>query len=79
MTQSPCYDEKTRTDCPRRCVGCKISCPEWAEWVTIHERERAEMHKRRRQERDADGFMIEQGKRVRLSNQAKFQRRGRQR
>lgn len=27
---SPCYDKATKTDCPRRCKGCAIDCPEWA-------------------------------------------------
>jgi hypothetical protein len=30
---SPCYDRKTKTDCPRRCVGCAENCPEWADYV----------------------------------------------
>ena len=29
----PCYDELTKTDCPRRKAGCAINCPEWAEYV----------------------------------------------
>lgn len=30
--KSPCYDEKTRTDCPRRHAGCAATCPEWAKY-----------------------------------------------
>ena len=29
---SPCFDEKTRQDCPRRHAGCAATCPEWAEY-----------------------------------------------
>ena len=35
--ESPCYDPKTKTDCPRRCAGCSVDCPDWAEHVAKRE------------------------------------------
>lgn len=29
----PCRDRKTNADCPRRHVGCAVTCPEWAKYV----------------------------------------------
>lgn len=40
---SPCYDKKTKTDCPRRCKGCAVNCPEWAAYV----RERNKVYEQR--------------------------------
>lgn len=77
MTQSPCFNEKTRTDCPKRCVGCKSSCAEWAKWEIIHARERAEINRKKRHSMEADTVLMLQGKRTRLSNQAKREREGR--
>lgn len=30
---NPCFNSKTKTDCPRRCVGCASACPDWAEYT----------------------------------------------
>lgn len=30
--KNPCFNEETRTDCPRRHLGCAADCPEWAEY-----------------------------------------------
>jgi hypothetical protein len=30
--KSPCYDAKTKTDCPNRCVDCKQTCKKWKEF-----------------------------------------------
>lgn len=29
----PCFDIKTKTDCPDRKVGCAVTCERWAEYV----------------------------------------------
>lgn len=42
--ESPCYDVKTKTDCPRRCGGCQINCPEWK----AYEVKREELYRQRR-------------------------------
>lgn len=39
----PCYDEATRTDCPRRCGGCQVGCPDWA----LYLEKRSELYKKR--------------------------------
>lgn len=31
--KSPCFNTSSRTDCPRRHVGCAATCPEWAKYV----------------------------------------------
>jgi hypothetical protein len=51
---SPCYDELTKTDCPRRHSGCAINCPEWAEY----EKQREEEYRRRARELEADRSLI---------------------
>lgn len=30
---SPCYDVERKIDCPRRCAGCSVECPDWAKYV----------------------------------------------
>lgn len=30
--KNPCYDEATKTGCPKRCGGCSVNCPKWAEY-----------------------------------------------
>ena len=32
MTPSPCFDKKTMTDCPKRELHCKSTCPKWKEY-----------------------------------------------
>lgn len=39
MTPSPCFDRKTRTDCPKRTIYCKSTCPKWK---TYEEQKRLE-------------------------------------
>ena len=29
MTPSPCFNRKTMTDCPKRTIHCKSTCPDW--------------------------------------------------
>ena len=40
---NPCYDKKTKTDCPRRHSSCALDCPEWAKYCE----ERGKEYKRR--------------------------------
>ena len=35
----PCFNEETRTDCPKRCAGCAVNCPEWAAYVKERDKE----------------------------------------
>lgn len=48
--KNPCFNEETRTDCPKRCAGCAVNCPEWAKYVE----ERNEEYRRRKIQTDAD-------------------------
>lgn len=50
----PCFDEKTKTDCPRRHAGCAVNCPEWAAW----EKERAERYKQHARDLEADRAIV---------------------
>lgn len=31
--KNPCFNQDTKTDCPRRKEGCSVDCPEWAKYV----------------------------------------------
>lgn len=35
----PCYNKATKTDCPKRCTGCHINCPQWAIYVDRRDEE----------------------------------------
>lgn len=48
--ESPCFDRKTKTDCPRRCAGCSVDCPEWNKYL----KERDELYKKRKIESAAN-------------------------
>lgn len=37
LAESPCYDKKNKVDCPRRAVGCAVSCPEWKAYLERRE------------------------------------------
>lgn len=51
MTMPPCYDRKTRTDCTRRAVGCRSSCPEWKKYETAKAGDDAKRDKERKERR----------------------------
>ena len=48
--ESPCYDRKTKTDCPRRCAGCSTSCPDWDGYL----KKRDELYRKRKLDSDVD-------------------------
>lgn len=37
MSSTPCYDVKTKTDCPDRKVGCHTTCEKWKEHIAERE------------------------------------------
>lgn len=46
---TPCYNQETHTDCPKRHSGCAINCPEWAAYCAERDKEykkRAETNKK---------------------------------
>lgn len=49
----PCYDEATKTDCPRRHCGCAVDCKEWADYVE----KREEMYHERKIVSDVDAII----------------------
>lgn len=61
--KNPCYNKQTKTDCPRRCAGCAINCPDWAEYV----KKRAERYKAEAAEREQQGLQVEGDRRRRKS------------
>lgn len=77
LTPSPCYDIQTRTDCPRRCVGCRDTCLEWAEWTILHD---AELEKKRRIKKaqvEADAFEMGRRDRDRRMYNEQYEKRRR--
>lgn len=75
LTRPPCYDETTRTDCPRRYVGCRAECTKWHDWLAIHESEREVTRRNKRNESDVQAFLAGQTRRAAAGEAA---RRGRE-
>ena len=73
-TKPPCFDEKTRMDCPRRKVGCRNNCAEWDKWIILHAEEKNEMRKKKLDEIAVNDFLLLQGERTRRCNQARSER-----
>ena len=61
--KNPCYNKQTKTDCPRRCAGCAINCPDWAEYV----KERDARYKAEAAEREQQSLQVEGDRRRRKS------------
>lgn len=51
ITKPPCFNEQTRTDCPRRYVGCRDECEDWRKWERIHAQETKQIKRRKECER----------------------------
>lgn len=62
-------------DCGRRRVGCRRDCKEWQAWAAAHEAERTEIKRKKDENSDVDAFLVDQGKRTRMKNQAQYQAR----
>lgn len=39
MPKVPCYNAETKTDCPRREVGCHSHCEKWKEYEALRDEE----------------------------------------
>lgn len=72
-TKPPCYNERTRTDCPRRVVGCKGQCEAWKTYQAIHDAEREEIRRRKKTESDATEFAVNRPLRRRRTEQARYE------
>lgn len=47
MFESPCYDRKTKTDCPDRCPGCSATCEEWKKYEKKRNKEYEQRHRQK--------------------------------
>ena len=72
MTPPPCWNNGE--DCKKRYVGCRTECEAWLEYLAIHEKECEEIRKKKSDERDAETFMVESGKRTKLSRRREYYR-----
>lgn len=75
-TQPPCWNNGA--DCQDRRVGCRETCPAWREWQQAHEKERAEIAKRKQMDMDATTFLVEHNKRWRKDSLRRSQEKRRQ-
>lgn len=75
MTKSPCYDETTRTDCPKRHVGCRAECPEWQAWERVHAEETEEIRIKREAYDRVENFLSSQNRRVQMATRRERMRR----
>lgn len=71
MTKPPCYNPKTKTDCPRRYVGCRAECTEWHEWLVIHAEEKEKRYAIYRRDKDIDTFEAQKGDRIHKLNRTR--------
>ena len=51
MMVNPCYDKKTKTDCPDRKPGCGANCEKWAEYVKLRDAEYERRHRENAEKR----------------------------
>ena len=75
MTRPPCYDVETRTDCPRRYVGCKAGCEEWHQWLALHAEEKDKIRREKDKCIDADSFLVDQNTRLVQDRQRRYTER----
>lgn len=67
-TPPPC--KLNGKDCEHRNAepNCHTFCPDWIEWVKVHDRETATERRNRDSEREIDSFLVKQGERTRSDN-----------
>lgn len=75
MIRPPCFDEATRTDCPRRYVGCRADCPEWQAWEKVHAEETEEIRIKREAYDMVENFLSNQNRRVQMATRRERMRR----
>lgn len=71
MIIPPCYDPKTRTDCPRRKVYCRSSCLEWE----AYERAKAVYDAERLRRQTEDDLMRYHAKELRKRIERRMRKR----
>lgn len=75
MTRPPCFDEATRTDCPKRHVGCRTDCPEWQAWEKVHAEETEAIRNKRDEYDRVENFLSNQNRRVQMATRRERMRR----
>lgn len=75
MTRPPCFDEATRTDCPKRHVGCRADCPEWQAWEKVHAEETEAIRNKREAYDRVENFLSSQNRRVQMATRRERMRR----
>jgi len=73
MEKNPCYN------CADRCLLCHASCIRYHEWVARRKAKLQTIRQAKARDNDADGFMIDQPKRLRSYQQVDWQKRHRDR
>lgn len=58
--KNPCYNEQTKTDCPKRSQSCRLDCPKWAAYLIERDKE----YERRRIEAPVSGAFSERASRT---------------
>jgi hypothetical protein len=61
----PCYDEATKTDCPKRKAGCRSNCSDWKKYEKAREEERKEMRERSRDNHAYLAYVTDRSKKIR--------------
>lgn len=75
MKHSPCWNNGD--DCPRRHLGCREKCEEWAKWLAEHEAKKEKIRQNRSREDDVNGFLALQNKRASQARQRESKKRSR--
>jgi hypothetical protein len=57
MTKPPCVVDGVH--CDKRYIACQAACEKYAEWLVIHEEEKADIRQKKMQERTVDDFLAQ--------------------
>ena len=63
--ENPCYDTKTKTDCPYRSTGCSSTCKLWIEYVKKRNQSYEEKRKLNQAAQDMSGHIARLHERLR--------------
>lgn len=76
-TKPPCYNQETKTDCPRRYIGCSAECEAWHEYLIAKAEEAEERRKRNAVNDDLRQLARGFDKRLRIQSQTKHENKKR--
>lgn len=77
MTPPPCVVEGVH--CDKRYIACQAACEKYAEWLVIHEEEKADIRQKKMQERTVDDFLALTNLRKKRNTEAESAKRYRER